>query len=101
KEGGVLLEQSGGVNVISFLSDNLVNLKYIPIIPQYGDVSEYVPYTYYSGKSNVATRDGANIYCGDQKINDYIFIFKNENLNLILPKMSSRNDTISGYCIGQ
>lgn len=106
-------ESSGGVqfendNAINYLNNTLVALKFIPIIPQYGGDSN-LKYAYYSGgyvKSDIMFKV-TPISCGGKVINNYIFIFEDESLDLNLPRFDLNiykegyETAVSGYCIGQ
>ena len=91
--------------VISYLSENLVELKYIPTIPQYGDTDSTIYYAYYAGEDvKPDAISGKNIQCVSKIINDYIFIFETDRsvLDLKLQRvLLDEGSVISGYCIGQ
>jgi prepilin-type N-terminal cleavage/methylation domain-containing protein len=94
-------------DVIKYLGSKLVELKYIPTIPQYGDLNtpNTIYYAYYAGeivKPDPISRK--NTECGSKIINDYIFIFETDRsiLDLNLPRVPlEEGSVVSGYCIGQ
>ncbi len=92
--------------VIDFLNNNLVELKYISAIPQYGantDIldSDAKDYRYYSGTAYLVI-DKKPIRCGDKIVSNYVFIFENLDLDLSFPRLViDESSVVSGYCIGQ
>ena len=97
-------------DAINYLNNTLVIPKYIPVIPEYGKITDIPDYTYYSGaslKSDDPRFNVINIICGSKVINDYIFIFENPDLKLDFQRLSpivlanGDESTLTGYCIGQ